>query len=217
MPAFRILVADDHDVVRQGVRALLQTRPGWEVCGEAATGGEAVEKTEKLRPDIVILDIAMPELNGLEAARLIRKARPEVQILVLTMYESEDLVRELLKVGVRGYVLKTDAGSDLIAATEALSQGKTFLTSGALQGVLKGYLASTTSAEAETPWSRLSGRERETLQLLAEGKTNKEIAFRLGVSIKTVEKHRARIMSKLGLHSISELVRYAIRNKIITP
>src|SRR6266404_5731250 len=126
MHVLRILVADDHEVVRRGLRTLLQTRPGWEVCGEAATGREAVEKTEKLKPDIVILDVAMPELNGLEAARLIRKARPEVQILVLTIYESEDLVRELLKAGVRGYVLKTDAGSDIIAATEALSQGKTF-------------------------------------------------------------------------------------------
>src|SRR2546425_663135 len=217
MPALRILVADDHDVVRRGLRTLLQTRPGWEVCGEAATGREAVEKTEKLKPDIVILDVAMPELNGLEAARLIRRARPEVQILVLTIYESEDLVRELLQVGVRGYIMKADAGRDLIAAMEALVQGKSFFTSRVTQMVLEGYLAPATHAEPETPRSRLSGREREVLQLLAEGKTNKEIAVRLGISTKTVERHRANIMGKLGLHSISELIRYAVLNKIIMP
>jgi len=214
----RILVADDHEVVRQGVRILLQTQAGWEVCGEAATGREAVAKTEKLKPDIVILDIAMPEMNGVEAARRIRKARPETRILVLTIHESEDLVRELLEAGVSGYLLKTDAGRDLIAAVEALNEGKPFFTSKVARMVLDAYLSSTApTGVGETPWSQLKGREREIVQLVAEGKSSKEIAAALNLSVQTVTTHRANIMRKLGLHSTSELIRYAVRNKITMP
>ena len=218
MSTLRILIADDHDVVRQGLRALLETQPGWEICGEAATGRETVEKTRKLKPDIVLLDIIMPELNGLEALRRIRKARPETQVLVLTMHESEDLIGQALKAGARGFMLKSDAGRDLVTAIDALSRHKPFFTSKVAQMVLEGYLEGTAPGAAEeAPRSRLSAREREVVQLLAEGRTNKEIAARLEISTKTVETHRSSIMRKLNLHSVGELTRYAIRNKIIEP
>jgi len=214
----RILIADDHDVVRQGLRALLETQPGWEICGEAATGRETVEKTRKLKPDIVLLDIIMPELNGLEALRRIRKARTETQVLVLTMHESEDLIGQALKAGARGFMLKSDAGRDLIIAIDALSRRKPFFTSKVAQMVLEGYLEGTAPGAAEeAPRSRLSAREREIVQLLAEGRTNKEIAARLEISTKTVETHRSSVMRKLNLHSVGEITRYAIRNKIIEP
>ena len=218
MSTLRILIADDHDVVRQGLRALLETQPGWEICGEAATGRETVEKTRKLKPDIVLLDIIMPELNGLEALRRIRKARPETQVLVLTMHESEDLIGQALKAGARGFMLKSDAGRDLITAIDALSRRKPFFTSKVAQMVLEGYLEGTApGATEEAPRSRLSAREREVVQLLAEGRTNKQIAASLEISTKTVETHRSSLMRKLNLHSVGELTRYAIRNKIIEP
>jgi len=214
----RILIADDHDVVRQGLRALLETQPGWEICGEAATGRETVEKTRKLKPDIVLLDIIMPELNGLEALRRIRKARPETQVLVLTMHESEDLIGQALKAGARGFMLKSDAGRDLVTAIDALSRRKPLFTSKVAQLVLEGYLEGTApGATEEAPRSRLSAREREVVQLLAEGRTNKQIAASLEISTKTVETHRSSLMRKLNLHSVGELTRYAIRNKIIEP
>jgi DNA-binding NarL/FixJ family response regulator len=216
--ALRILVVDDHDVVRRGLRALLETHPGWEVCGEAASGQEGLRKAQKLKPDIVILDIAIPEPNGLEVARRLRKALPETQILVLTIHESDDLISEVLKVGARGFVLKSDAGHDLIAAIEALSQRKPYFTSKVARIVLEGYLSRPApAAETRSARTRLSGREREIVQLLAEGKSNKEIASKLNISVKTVETHRANIMHKLDLHSVGELTRYAVRSRIIEP
>jgi DNA-binding NarL/FixJ family response regulator len=212
----RILVADDHEVVRRGLRALLQARPGWEVCGEAASGREAVERARELRPDIAILDITMPELNGLEAARRILRVAPRTQVLILTMHDSDELVQEVLATGARGYVLKSDAGRDLVAAVEALAEGRPFFTARVADLVLSGYLrGSAAPARREPPARRLTGREREVLQLLAEGRTNKEVAALLAISVKTVETHRANIMRKLNLHSISELVHYAIRNRMI--
>ena len=216
MSTLRILIADDHDVVRQGLRALLEAQPGWEICGEAATGRETVEKTRKLKPDIVLLDIIMPELNGLEVLRRIRKATPETQVLVLTMHESEDLIGQALKAGARGFMLKSDAGRDLITAIDALSRRKPFFTSKVAQMVLEGYLEGTAPGAAEeAPRSRLSAREREVVQLLAEGRTNKEIAAVLNLSVYTVDAHRGRIMEKLNLHSINDLVRFAVRNGVI--
>ena len=218
MGVLRILVVDDHDVVRQGLRSLLENHPGWEVCGEASTGREALEKSQQLKPDVVILDVAIPELNGLEVGRRIRKARPETQLLMLTMYESEDLVGEVLKVGARGFILKSDAGRDLVAALEALSQHKPYFTSKVAQLVFEGSLTRAIPSGAARPRrNRLSTREREVVQLLAEGKSNKEIAESLNISVKTVEAHRSNIMHKLDLHSISELTRYAIRNRMIQP
>ncbi len=215
----RILIADDHEVVRQGLRALMQNHKGWEVCGEAATGREAVEKAKETQPDVVVLDIAMPQLNGLEAARQILKAHPETQVLILTMHESEELVREVLDAGARGYVLKSDAGRSLVAAIEALGQHTPFFTSKVAQIVLQGFLdGKPASAEVtRSTRGRLSAREREIIQLLAEGKGNKEIAASLNISVKTVETHRSNIMRKLNLHSIGDLTRYAIRNRIIEP
>jgi len=218
MSRLRILIVDDHEVVRRGLRALVESHPGWEVCGEAVTGREAVEKTKKLNPEVVVMDITMPELNGLEATRQIMKIAPETAVLILTVHESEQLVRAVLEAGAQGYVLKSDAGRDLVAAVEALSQHKVFFTSSVAKIVLQTYRkrGSTTEAPGE-PASVLSPREREIVQLLAEGKSNNEIAETLFISAKTVETHRAHIMEKLDLHSIAELVHYAIRNKIVAP
>ena len=218
MSTLRILIADDHEVVRRGLRALLESHPGWEVCGEAVSGREAVEKARKLKPVVVVMDIAMPELNGLEATRHILKAIPQAAVLILTVHESEQLVHEVLAAGAQGYVLKSDAGHDLVNAVEALSQHKVFLTSSVAGIVLEGYRKMSSQADASRePPSLLSPREREILQLLAEGKSNIGVAKLLNISAKTVETHRAHIMEKLNLHSITDLVRYAIRNKIVEP
>lgn len=217
MKTVRILVADDHEVVRRGVRALLEGEPGWEVCDEAVTGREVVEKAKRLTPDIVILDIGMPELNGLDAARQIRKLVPSSEVLILTMHESEQTVREVLAAGARGYVLKSDAGRDLVAAVNALRRHKPFFASSVAGVVLDGYLKNADGTAAAKAAGLLTAREREIVQLLAEGKSNKEVAVTLGISVKTAETHRTNIMRKLDLHSLSELVRYAIRNRIIEP
>ena len=210
----RILVADDHEVVRRGVRVLLEARPDWQICDEAAEGREAVEKATRLRPDVVILDIGMPLLNGLEAARQIRAVSPRTEVLILTMHESEQVVREVLAAGARGYVLKSDAGRDLVNAVEALGRHKTFFTSSVAELVLRSFLDG--PGEPPEP-SSLTHREREVVQLLAEGRGNKEVSNILGISVRTAETHRSNIMRKLGCHSFSDLVRYAIRNNIITP
>ena len=211
----RILIVDDHAVVRRGVRALLEMQKGWEVVGEAQTGREGVDLARRLRPDIVVLDVSLPELNGLDAARQIRRESPQSEILVLTMHHSEELARDVLQAGARGYVLKSDADENLIAAVESLRRHKPFLTSKVTEFVLDDYLRRADVSAAEMPHSALTPREREIIQLLAEGKTNKEVAAALGVSVKTIESHRANIMRKLHLQSLSDLVRYAIRNKIV--
>ena len=215
---FRILVADDHEVVRRGLSALLQSQPDWEVCGEAGDGREAVEKAQKLRPDVVILDIGMPSLNGLEATRHILKNQPQIKILILTLHDSDQVVREVLNAGARGFLLKSDAARDLVAAVEALRRDKTYFTSKVAAMVLEGFLKNGTNATAAAPpppgRSRLTPREREIVQLLAEGKSTKEVAVALGLSVKTAETHRSNIMRKLELHSVSDLVLYAVRNNI---
>lgn len=217
MTALRILVADDHEVVRRGLRAILEGQPGFDVVGEVGDGWEAVEKTRQLKPDVVIMDISMPNLNGLDATRRIRKEMPEATVLVLTMHDSEQVVREVLDAGARGYLLKSDAGRDLVAALYALRKRGTFFTSKVATMVLEGYLRrpSRVAEHPTAPPGSLTQREREIVQLLGEGKTTKESAAILGMSVKTAETHRANIMRKLNLHSFSELVRYAIRNKII--
>lgn len=210
----RIFIADDHEVVRRGVCALLEAHPGWQICGEAVEGREAVEKATRLRPDVVILDIGMPGLNGLEAARQIRSASPLSEVLILTMHESEQVIQEVLAAGARGYVLKSDAGRDLVNAVEALSSHKTFFTSRVAEVVVQRYLG---RPGEQGDLSMLSHREREVTQLLAEGKGNKEVANILGISVRTAETHRTNIMRKLGCNSFSDLVRYAIRNSLIVP
>ena len=211
----RILVADDHHVVRTGLRSLLESKSEWEVCGEAANGREAVEKAAKLKPDVVVLDIAMPLLNGVEATRQILKVSPKTAILILTMHDSDSLIQEVLGAGALGYVLKDDADRNLIAAVDSLSRHKSYLSSRVTDAAaIAGAQAGAGSAD-RLGRGRLTPREREVLQLLAEGKSNKEIATVLGISVKTAETHRANMMLKLNIHSIADLVRYAVRNNII--
>jgi DNA-binding NarL/FixJ family response regulator len=212
----RILVADDHAIVRRGLRSLLESQPGWEVCGEAINGREAVELSKRLKPDVVVLDIAMPELNGLEATKQIVRAVPQAQVLILTMDNSEEVARQVLLAGARGYVLKADADQALITAVDTLRQHKPFLTPRVTQFVLDRYIHDDSrEIRKRLPYDRLTPREREVIQLVAEGKSNKEVASALGVTVKTVETHRANIMRKLNLGSVSDLVRYAVRNKIV--
>jgi DNA-binding NarL/FixJ family response regulator len=212
----RILIADDHQVVRTGLRALLESKTGWQVCAEASNGREAVEKAGQLKPDVAVLDIGMPLLNGVEATRQIRKLSPQTEILILTMHDSEQLVQEVLGAGAHGYILKDDADRNLIAAVDALHRHKPFLSSRVSEAV-SGTAGppGDGSALSQASRSRLTPREREIVQLLAEGKSNKEVAGDLGISVKTAETHRANIMLKLDFHSITDLVRYAVRNKII--
>lgn len=212
MKTVRILVADDHEVVRQGLRRLLEAQPGWETCGEASTGREAVELAKRLKPDVVVLDFSMPGLNGTEAARQIIKALPRTEVLMLSMHSSEPLVRGALEAGARGYVLKSDASRDLVSGVHAMVAHKPFLSPGVSGIVLDRYLR---SAGEEFPRDLLTAREREILKLLAEGKSNKEVAAALEISVKTVEAHRANLMHKLNLSSLSDLVHYAIRNQIV--
>jgi DNA-binding NarL/FixJ family response regulator len=216
MSRLQILIVDDHEVVRRGLRVLIEPHPGWEVCGEAKDGREAVVKAKRLEPDVVVMDIGMPELNGLEATRQILKAARRTEVLILTAHESEQLVREVLEAGAHGYVLKSAAGRDLVNAIEALSKHEAFFTNSVARIVLQSYgkkgLPEESSGE---PPLLLSPREREIIQLLAEGKSNNEVAEVLYISAKTVETHRAHIMAKLNLHSIAELVHYAIRNQIV--
>jgi len=218
MGNLRLLVADDHDVVRKGVRTLLEEQPGWEVAAEAADGREAVEKAKLVQPDVTILDLSMPELNGLEAAREILKTVP-TKVLILTMYDSDPLIRQTLEAGARGYLLKSDAGRDLVSAVDALRRNKTFFTPKVAQMVLEGYLGRTTKENEDDSnrknGLRLTARQKQILQLLAEGKSSKEVAVALNISVKTAETHRANIMRRLDCHSVTELVRYAIRNHII--
>ncbi len=218
MKPIRILVADAHEVARRGVTALLAGHPGWEVCAEATTGREAVTKAKELKPDVVVLDITMPELNGFEASTAIRQALPEARVLILTVHESAQVASEIIRAGAHGYVLKSDAGQDLIAAVRALSEHKPYFTSKAAemmwQHLRPGEPALAEPSDSATP---LTEREREIVQLLARGRRNKEVADALSISVKTVETHRANIMHKLGLASTAELVRYAIRISLVQP
>ena len=214
MQSLSILIVDDHAVVRRGLRALLETQPKWRVCDEAIDGKQAVEKAAQHQPDIVILDIGMPELNGLAAAVRIREVSPKSRILVLTMYSSAELIDSSIRAGAQGFVLKSDAERDLVSAVHALEQDEEFFSRAASK-------LATQSAREKPIGGLLIGaltpREEEIAQLLAEGKSNKQVATKLGISIRTVESHRASIMSKLHLNSVSDLVRYAIRRKMIEP
>jgi len=198
--SLRILVVDDHAVVRRGVRSLLESHKGWEVCGEATTGRDAVEQSRRLRPDVVVMDLSLPGLNGLDATRQILKDAPDTEVLVLTMHRSEELARDVLQAGARGYVLKSDADANLIMAVDSLRQHKPFLTPTVTEFVLDDYVRRGDAQDDLTPVA-LTSREREILQLVAEGQSNKAAAAALGISVKTIEAHRANIMRKRGEYS----------------
>ena len=215
--SLRIVVVDDHGVVRRGVRALLESHPGWEVVGEGGNGRDAVELVRTLRPHVIVLDLSMPDMNGLEATRQIVAESPQTEVLVLTMHHSEQLARDVLQAGARGYLLKSDADQNLIAAVDNLRQHKPFLTSTVTEFVLDGYMQLTDSSSRDDSAAMVTPREREIIQLIAEGHSSKQAATTLGVSVKTVDTHRANIMRKLRLRSVSDIVRYAIRNKIVQP
>jgi DNA-binding NarL/FixJ family response regulator len=218
---YRVLLADDFPATRRGVKQLLETMPGIEVCCEAANGREALELVKECKPDLVVLDLAMPEMDGLDAAGAIREAAPTTEVLVFTMHFSEELARELLRTGVRGYVLKSDPESELLAAVEHLRAGRPYFT-GALAATmaekfLQGTGAPAAGEEAAVPGTPLTAREAEIIQLVADGKTNKAIAEVLGVSTRTIESHRHRIMHKMKFRSLSELLRFAVRNGLVEP
>jgi len=215
MKTVRILIADDHELIRKGIASTLEEVPGWTVVAQAQNGRQAVDLAQSLRPDIVVLDMTMPELNGLEATRQILANRTGERVLILTAHESEQLVREVLNAGAQGYVLKSDAGRALVSAVEALLDGRPFFTSKVARIVLDGFLRSPDNAPGSDPAQTLSPREREIVQLLAEGKSNKEVARALGITVKTAETHRGNIMRKMQFASLSDLIRYAIRNNIV--
>jgi len=213
VPKIRTVIADDHEIVRAGLKNLLQNED-CEIVAEYSTGREAVEGTKELKPDVVILDISMPDLNGVEATQQISKQSPDTKIVVLTMHDSEELARKVLEAGARGYVLKSDAVRDLANAVKSVVKGKPFFSGKISEMLLRGYLDGSKKTESEVI-PALTPREREVVQLLAEGKSSKEVASVLGTSPATVETQRAKIMQKLDLHSVTDLVRYAIRNHII--
>ena len=216
MEPVRLLVADDHEIVRKGLRSLLEAQPGWQVTAEASDGREAVEKAREMKPDVTVLDISMPRLSGLEAACRIIRAVPQTKVLILTMHSAEHLVWEVLNAGARGYVTKSDTGRDLVIAIEALRRGKTFFTPRVDKIILGAFLEGKNFKSVKQPnGAQLTSRQREIVQLLAEGKTSKEVSGVLNLSVKTVETHRANIMRRLNCHSVSDLVRYAVRNHII--
>ena len=216
MPAPRIVLADDHEFVRRGVRSILEAEPGWKVVGEVADGHEAVAMVKDLKPDILVLDIGMPRLNGLDAARRIRKVSPETKVLILSMHDSENLAKAVVHAGALGYVTKSDTGRDLVLAIHALLRGKIFFTPCVDRIMLECFSHDDKKPRPKDDLQgQLTSRQREIVQLLAEGKSSKEVSSTLGLSVKTVETHRANIMRRLGCHSVSDLVRYALRNTII--
>lgn len=216
MNTFRILLADSHPVFRMGVSYLIRCNPGWEVCGEAADGREAATKCIQLRPNLVILDICMPNLNGLDAARQILKHNPDQKILVLTNLESEQVIRECLEAGVRGWAFKSDSPTELTAAIQALQQNRLSFSSRVSNLILHGYLKPHGVNPSISLPARLSAREREIVQLVSEGKTSREIALLLGITVKTAESHRSNVMLKVGVHSTVDLVMFALRNGIVS-
>ncbi len=218
MSELTILLADDHEVVRRGLKAFLNSHAGWRVVDEASDGREAIEKTRKVRPEVVVLDITLPELTGLEVARRILAELPETRLVFFTMHNSEQMVYEALNTGAQGYVLKSDSSSDLVSAIEASSRRQIFVSSKLAPLMSPDFLKGGPKARvAKVPTEVLTPREREVLQLLAEGKNSKDASAILGITLKTVETHRANLMAKLDLHSLSSLVRYAIRTKLVQP
>jgi DNA-binding NarL/FixJ family response regulator len=213
MSKIRVAIADDHAILREGIRALLAADPGIDVVGEANDGTEAIALAESARPDVLLMDIAMPGLGGLEAAAMIRRANPDVRILVLSQYDNPEYVRRFLRLGASGYVLKRAAGTELVAAIRAVARGGLVID----PSVARSAVADTTTAEsaAEDPYESLTDREKQVLKLVAEGATNKEVAAALGVSVKTAMSHREHVMQKLALHNRTDLIRFALRHGVV--
>jgi DNA-binding NarL/FixJ family response regulator len=206
----RILLADDHAVVRQGFKMILAAQPDMEIVGEAGNGREALDLAGQFQPDVAVMDVAMPELNGIEATRRLADVSPRTRVLALSMHKDSVYVREILRAGARGYLLKDSIASDLLAAVRAIARGEGYISPGVSDAVLNDYRRHVTD-----PIDLLTSREREVLQMIAEGKTNKEIATVLNLSVYTVDAHRGRIMEKLNLHSVNELVRFAVRAGLV--
>lgn len=216
MDNYKVLLADDHQIVRQGLRMAVEAMDGWCVCGEASDGREAVKLAEQLQPNVAVLDMSMPGLNGLDATRQIKKLCPNTEVLIFTGHETEELVHQVFEAGARSYIIKTDGMDHFTAALQSLIKHKSYFTTQVGEILFAKFLRDKKSKEEDSGEGRLSPRERETVQLLVEGNANKDVAAKLGISVKTVETHRATIMKKLKLTAFSELVRYAIRNNIIS-
>ena len=216
MGALRILIADDHDVIRRGLKTLLEAHPGWKVCAEAHTGTEAVAKSQETKPDIAVLDINMPEMSGLEAARKIHEILPKTETLMLSLEYSDDLIVGCIDAGARGYMVKSDAGHQIVTAVESLANHKPFFTQ-RVKEALSGdnAIVSELGDGRRSTRERLTAREREVVRLISEGKHSREVSATLGISVKTVETHRANIMRKLDIHCMGDLVRYALRNRLV--
>jgi two-component system response regulator NreC len=215
---YRVLVADDHAVVRRGLRVLLESQPGIQICGEASTGLEAIDSVKREKPDLLVLDLTLPDMYGLEVMRVVRKESPSTDVLVLTMHFSEDLAREVLRCGALGYVLKSDADTELLAALDDVRHHQRFITNRLQISTAQNYVRRATDpggADSELPNSPLTPRETEVVRLLAEGKSNREVGAALGVSMRTIESHRNHIMDKMNFTSFSELVRFAVRNNMV--
>jgi two-component system, NarL family, response regulator NreC len=216
MRKIRVLLADDHNLIRAGLRRVVESQPDFIIAGEAEDGRQAVAMTEQLKPDVVVMDIGMPLLNGIEAARQIRGAHPETQIVMLSMHSDEGYVLRALKAGAKAYLLKDSAEADLASAIHAAAEGKSFFSPAVGKVLLEDYMRKMERTGAEDSYELLSPREREVLQLVAEGKSSKEVANLLDLSVYTVETHRARVMQKLNLRGIPELILYAVRKGIIS-
>lgn len=212
----RIVIAEDHTILREGLRALLSSHPDLEVVGEAADGRDAIRCTVDTVPDLVLLDLSMPRMDGMDAIREIRRSSPSTKILALTVHKAEEYVLAALQAGADGYALKDATHSELVTAIRRVLEGKRYLSPGVSEKVIEGYLAGKRAQTPRTPWDSITPREREVLKLIAEGYKNKEIAEELCISLKTVEKHRSNIMEKLDLHNVSDLTAYAIERGIVT-
>jgi DNA-binding NarL/FixJ family response regulator len=215
MRRLKILIADDHEVMRTGVRALIEQESEWQVCGTATNGQEAVDAARKLKPDVVILDMTMPELDGLEALREIKRALPNTEVVIFSAHHSEEVIGQLFEAGAKSYIQKSDAGRYLVAAIKSIADHKPFFTSGISQILFAKFLSGSTGKKQNGQEHTVTSRERDVVRILADGSSNKEVASCLGISIRTAETHRATLMRKLGLESLAALVRYAIRNNII--
>ncbi len=211
----KVLLAEDHAILREGLRALLSSTPELEIIGEAEDGQEAINLARQLEPDLILMDLTMPNINGTEAMRTIKRNSPDIKIIVLTVHKSEEYVRATLDAGANGYVLKDDTHSDLLTAILNVQKGNVYLSPGICDKVINGYLDTSTRDTFSIPWNQLTVREREVTKLIAEGKKSREVADYLSVSLKTVEKHRSNLMRKLDLHNVSAITKYAIENKLV--